>query len=107
MKHAEAVIERVLYLKGIPNVQKLGAIRIGETVPEQFKSDLALEQEAIPRLNKGIAACREAGDNGTRMLLEEILESEEEHADWLRTQLDLIKSVGEANYLAQQLKEAE
>ncbi len=105
MKHAEEVIERILYLKGIPNVQKLGNIKIGETVPEQFESDLALEKIAVDRLNKGIATCREAGDNGTRTLLEEILEDEEEHLDWLETQLDLIESVGVENYLAEQLKD--
>ena len=104
MKHAEKLIERVLFLEGVPNVQRLGKIRIGETVPEQLKSDLALEQEAVGRLNDGIEACSKAGDNGSRALLEEILESEEEHIDWLEAQLTLIEQVGEQNYLAEQVR---
>lgn len=103
MRHAEALIERVLYLDGLPNLQRLEKLNIGETVKEQFRSDLALEYLAIPRLNDAIAACRDAGDNGTRSLLEEILRSEEEHIDWLETQLALIDQVGEANYLSQQI----
>lgn len=103
MKHADTLIERVLYLGGIPNVQKLGKINIGETVLEQFKSDLALEHEALPRLNTAIALCVETGDNGTRAMLEEILRSEEEHTDWLETQLKLIDQIGLQNYLTQQM----
>ena len=105
MRHAEELIERVLYLGGIPNVQRLGKVNIGETVPEQFKLDLALEEEAIPRLNQAIVTCRDAGDNGTRIILEKILGDEEEHVDWLEAQLDLIDQVGAANYLAQQIRE--
>jgi bacterioferritin len=105
MKHAEKLIERILYLEGVPNVQRLGTIRIGETVVEQLKLDLALEQEAIARLNPGIEACRAAGDNGSRMLLEEILESEEEHVNWLEAQLALVAQVGEPNYLAEQIRD--
>jgi bacterioferritin len=104
MKHAEKLIERVLYLEGIPNVQRLGKILIGETVAEQLKSDLALERDAIGRLNGGIQLCREVGDNGSRLLLEEILESEEEHVNWLEAQLALIAQVGEPNYLAEQIR---
>jgi bacterioferritin len=107
MKHAEELIERILFLEGIPNVQKLGKINIGETVSEQFKVDMALELDAVERLNKGIEACRAAGDNGSRMLLEEILESEEEHIDWIEAQMTLIEQVGEQNYLAQQIREQE
>jgi bacterioferritin len=107
MRHAEQLIERVLFLEGVPNVQRLGTIHIGERVPEQLKVDLALEMEAIPRLNDGIQLCTEVGDNNTRHLLEEILESEEEHVDWLEAQLELIEQVGEQNYLAQQIKEDE
>jgi bacterioferritin len=107
MRHAEQLIERVLFLEGVPNVQRLGKIHIGERVPEQLKIDLALEMEAIPRLNDGIQLCTEVGDNNTRHLLEEILESEEEHVDWLEAQLELIEQVGEQNYLAQQIKEDE
>jgi len=105
MKHAEKLIERILYLEGFPNVQRLGAIRIGETVLEQLKSDLALEQEAVARLNPSIEMCREVGDNGSRLLLEEILESEEEHINWLEAQLALVDQVGEENYLAEQIRE--
>ena len=105
MKHAESLIERILYLGGIPNVQKLDKINIGETVKEQLQSDLALENLALPRLNKGIELCREENDNGTRYLLEDILRNEEEHVDWLEAQLELIEQVGEENYLAQQIVE--
>lgn len=104
MKHADQVIERILYLNGIPNVQRLFKIRIGETVKEQFECDLKLEEEAIPRLNKAIALCRDVGDNGTRALLEQILVDEEEHLDWLETQLELISQVGLQGYLAEQIK---
>jgi bacterioferritin len=103
MKHADRLIERILYLEGVPNMQRLGKVRVGETVVEQLKLDYKVEQEAIPRLNKAIALAVEVGDNGTRDLLEEILESEEEHADWIEAQFDLIKQVGEQNYLAQQI----
>lgn len=104
MKHADELIERILYLEGVPNVQKLDRIRIGEDVPEMFRSDLALEQEAIPRLNKAIALCVAEGDNGTREMLARILESEEEHLDWLETQLHLVDQLTLAGYLAQQLQ---
>ena len=103
MKHAEVLIERILYLNGVPNVQRLWKIKIGETVKEQFIVDLALENEAVPRLNKGIDLCREAGDNGTRALLEQILVSEEEHIDWLDAQLELIETIGIEHYLSQQI----
>lgn len=103
MKHADQLIERILYLEGVPNVQKLGRIRIGETVPEMFASDLQLEQEAIPRVNAAIALCVAEGDNGTRELLAEILVSEEHHLDWLETQTHLIDTVGLSAYLAEQM----
>ena len=106
MKHADELIERILFLDGVPNVQRLGKVRVGETVPEQLKLDHALEMEAIPRLNATIAQAVKAKDNGTRELLEEILTSEEEHVDWLEAQFDLIKQVGEQNYLAQQIHKA-
>jgi bacterioferritin len=105
MKHAEELIERVLFLEGLPNVQRLGKINIGENVPEILKLDLALEMDALPRLNAGIEKCRELGDNNTRHLLEEILEDEEEHVDWIEAQLALNEQVGAQNYLAQQIKE--
>jgi bacterioferritin len=105
MKHAEEVIERVLFLEGVPNVQRLGKINIGETVQEILKSDYALELEALPRLQEGIELCRKLGDNNSRHLLEEILEDEEEHVDWLEAQMSLIEQVGIQNYLAQQINE--
>ncbi|HEX7677965.1 MAG TPA: bacterioferritin [Thermoanaerobaculia bacterium] len=107
MKHAESLIERVLFLEGFPNVQRLFKITIGETVPEQLKVDLALELDAVTRLNAGIESCRTADDNNSRHLLEEILEDEEEHIDWIEAQLSLIEQVGAPNYLAQQIHEHE
>ncbi len=104
MKHADKLIERILFLDGTPNLQRLSPLRVGETVPEQLRLDLQLESEALPRLNAGIAAAVAAGDNGTRELLEDILVNEEEHVDWLETQLELIQQVGEAHYLAQQIR---
>jgi bacterioferritin len=103
MKHADQVIERILYFDGVPNMQRLFPVRVGETVPEQFTLDLGLETDGIARLNAGIATCVAKGDNGTRALLEGILVSEEEHADWLETQLEAIRQIGESAYLAQQL----
>ena len=103
MKHAESLIDRILYLDGVPNMQRLGSVRVGQTVPEQLALDLEVEKEAIARLNAGIAACVAAGDNGSREMLEDILVSEEEHADWLETQLTAIDQVGLENYLSQQL----
>jgi bacterioferritin len=104
MKHADKLIERILFLEGVPNVQRLGKINIGQKVAEQLKLDLAVEMEAIPRLNDGIKLCRDLGDNGTEDLLTHILTSEEAHVDWLEAQLSQIAQMGEANYLAQQLK---
>jgi bacterioferritin len=103
MKDADHLIERILYLEGVPNLQRLGTVGVGETVPEQLRLDLELERAAIDRLNRGIALCVAEGDNGSRDLLEEILEGEEEHADWLETQLALLDELGEAHYLAQQM----
>ena len=105
MGDAEKLIDRILYLDGTPNLQRLGSVRVGETVPEKLTLALALETEAIARLNTGIPICVGRGDNGSRELLEQILLGEEEHADWLETQLALIDQVGEAHYLAQQIKE--
>jgi bacterioferritin len=103
MKDADELIERILYLEGVPNMQRLGTVMVGETVLEQLNLDLQTERDAIDRLNRGIALCVEEGDNGSRDLLEDILEGEEDHADWLETQLHAISEVSEANYLAQQL----
>lgn len=104
MKHAQWLIDRVLFLEGIPNVQKLGTLNIGENVKEQLESDLALEFQAIPRLKTAIALCNDTNDHGSRELLEKILVSEEEHVDWLEAQLNLIQQVGLQNYLAQQIE---
>jgi bacterioferritin len=105
MKHADEIIERILYLEGVPNLQRLNKLRVGETVKEQFDSDLALEHASIKSLNEWIATCVRLADNGTREMLEKILVGEEEHTDWLETQLALIAAIGEPNYLAQQLRE--
>lgn len=103
MKHADALIERILLLDGHPNVQRLDAVRIGESVPEQFAADLAVEVHAMEALRRGIGVCREHGDDVTRLLFERILASEEEHVDYLETQIRLVQTLGEANYLSQQL----
>jgi bacterioferritin len=103
MKHADEIIERILFYDGVPNMQRLYPVRVGETVPEQLRLDLALEMEAVKRLNDGIAACVAAGDNATRALLEKVLVSEDEHIDWIETQLETIRQIGEAHYLAQQM----
>ena len=103
MKHASEITERILFLEGVPNLQKPGKLVIGETVPEQLKNDLGLEYDAVQKLNKAIALCVAESDNTSRDMLEDILESEEEHVDWLETQLDLIKKLGEPQYLAEQM----
>ena len=105
MKDADELIERILYLDGVPNMQRLNPVRVGETVAEKLRLALDVEREAVERLNRGVALCTERGDAGTRELLEEILGGEEEHADWLESQLELIHQVGEAHYLAQQIRE--
>jgi bacterioferritin len=104
MKDADSLIERILYLEGMPNLQRLGSVRIGETVPEKLNLALDLERSAIERLNAGIATCVGAGDHGSRELLDDILEGEEAHADWIETQLELLRQVGEQHYLAQQIR---
>jgi bacterioferritin len=106
MKHADELIERILFLEGVPNLQRLGKVRVGEKVVEQLKLDRQLEADAVASLNQAIALAVEHGDNGTRELLEELLTSEEDHLDWLETQLELVKQVGEENYLAQQIHES-
>ena len=103
MKHADAVISRILFLEGVPNLQRYNKLHVGETVKEQLESDRELEYAAIAFLNQGIKACRDAGDNATEDLMTKILVSEEEHTDWIETQLELIRQVGEQNYLAQQI----
>jgi bacterioferritin len=103
MKDAEKLIERILYLDGIPNLQRLGPVRVGESPEEKLRLGLDLEREAIERLNRGIALAVDRGDNGSRELLAEILVGEEEHADWLETQLHAFGELGAPSYLAQQL----
>ncbi|MGF1466674.1 MAG: bacterioferritin [Sandaracinaceae bacterium] len=103
MWHADWVIGRILLLEGVPNLQRLNPVRVGEDVPEQHRLDLDLEYEARDRLNEGIAVCREKGDNGTRELLEKILHDEEEGIDWLEAQLHQIGELGKGPYLAEQL----
>ncbi len=103
MKDADVLIGRILFLDGVPNLQRLSTVRVGETVPEKLQLALDLEYESIERLNRGIARCSELGDNGTRELLEHILEGEEEHADWLETQLGLVAQLGDTHYLAQHI----
>ena len=105
MKHADELIERILFLDGVPNLQRLNKVNVGETVPEQLTLDRQTELDAVAKLNKYIATCVELGDNGSRELLEKILVSEEEHVDWLERQLSLIEQIGEAHYLAQQVRE--
>ena len=103
MKHADELIERILFLDGVPNLQRLGKVKVGETVPEQLKLDLGLEMEAVAKLNKYVVLATEEDDGSTRNLFENLLRSEEHHVDWLETQLGLIRQLGEENYLAQQL----
>ncbi len=104
MRHAETLIDRILYLEGVPNLQRYWKVQIGQTVKEQFHADLGVEKKAIELLNRGIELCRSLADHGSRELLEKILVSEEVHADWIEAQLTLIEQVGEPNYLAQQIK---
>ena len=103
MKDAEKVIERILYLEGVPNLQRLNPVLVGETVPEQHRLDLDLEKAAIERYNRGVALARTKGDNGTAELLEDLLVGEEHHADWLESQIFVIEQIGIENYLAQHL----
>jgi bacterioferritin len=104
MKDADAFIERILFLEGVPNMQRLNPVRVGETVAEQLALDLELERDAIARFNGAIALAVAQGDNGTRELLEEKLVGDESHADWLESQLELVSQVGLENYLAQQIR---
>ena len=105
MKHADKVIERILYLEGIPNLQRLGAVKVGEEPIEMHKLDLELEREAVARLNKAIALCLSKQEAGTRELLEHLLKEEEESIDWLEAQLKLVSDIGRERYLSEQLRD--
>ena len=103
MRHADSTIERILFLDGVPNMQRLSPVRVGEDPVEQHRLDLALELDAVERLNKAIALARDKADNGTRDLLESILKEEEDSVDWLESQLHLVEEVGVQAYLAEQI----
>ena len=105
MKHADQMIERILFLDGVPNMQRLGPVRVGEAVAEQFKLDLELELDAVKRYNGAIVLCTEKNDAGTRELLEELLKDEESSVDWHEAQIGLIATLGVERYLAEQLEE--
>ena len=101
MVHAEKITDRILLLDGLPNYQRIGSLRIGQTLREQFESDLAIEHEVVARLKPGIAMCRDKHDTTTAILFEEILADEEQHIDYLETQLQLMDKLGEELYCAQ------
>lgn len=103
MRHAEKLMERILFLEGLPNLQELGKIQVGESVEEQLRADLELELRAVPALRKATAYCRERGDEVSKVLFQDILEQEEEHIDWLETQIELLDRLGQQNYLQSQL----
>lgn len=107
MVHAEKLIERILFLDATPNMSDYFKINIGSTVEQQFTNDVHLEYDAVKRLNAGIRLCVEVGDNGSRELLQDILEDEEHHIDWLEGQLHAMSEIGAQNYLAEQLKKDE
>ncbi len=105
MKHAEILIERILFLEGTPNMGDLPKLNIGKTVKEQLQNDLEVEVSAVAEYNQAVATCQKAGDNATADLLKELLKDEEEHVDFLETQLGLIKDLGLENYLIEQMGE--
>lgn len=104
MKDAEALIEHILYLEGVPNMQRLGTVHVGEDVPEQFKLDLKAEQEMLKVLSDGVGHCTKVGDYTTRHMLEDMAKDVDEHIDWIETQLATIQQVGLENYLSEQIK---
>jgi bacterioferritin len=105
MKHADELIERVLFLEGVPNVQRYGKITVGETVKEQLELDLQMEYAAVERFRSSIRLCRDKGDEASAELLEGMLVSEESHVDWIETQLELVRQVGLQGYLAEQIRD--
>jgi bacterioferritin len=104
MKHADKIIERILYLDGVPNLQRLSPVRVGEEPIEMHRLDLDLEREAVARLNQAIALCLDKKDAGTRELLESLLEDEEDSIEWLEAQLYIVKDIGRERYLAEQTR---
>jgi bacterioferritin len=107
MKHAEQIIERIIFLEGVPEIARYDVIRVGSNVKEQFEYDLKLEMGGVKHYNDTVALCNQVGDHGTRDLLEPILRESEEHVDWLETQLSLINDIGVQNYLTEQMGEEE
>jgi bacterioferritin len=104
MRHAEKLIERIIYFEGTPNLQRLNRIRVGTGVSDQFENELALEKGTVETLVAAIALCREVGDDGSRLIFEPMLTDGEESIDWLETQLDLIEKLGESTYVAQHIR---
>ncbi|HZS11649.1 MAG TPA: bacterioferritin [Nitrospirales bacterium] len=104
MKDADELIGHILYLDGVPNVQRLGTVNVGETVPEQFKADLKREHEMHKLLSDGVAHCTKVGDYTTRHMFEDMVKDVDDHIDWLETQMETIKQVGVENYLSEQIK---
>ncbi len=107
MKDAQAVIDHILFLDGLPNMQRLGTVKIGENVSEQLKSDLGKEKDMVKLMSEGVKHCTKVGDFATRHMLEDMIQDEEEHIDWIETQLETIKQVGLQNYLSEQIKKEE
>ena len=105
MRDAQAIVRRILYLDGLPNLQRLGAVKVGESVEEDLQLDLASETEALETIAEAVAHCERVGDVGTREMLEDMAREEEEHVDWLETQIETIRQVGVENYLAQNMRE--
>lgn len=103
MKDAEQLIEHILYLEGVPNVQRLNTVHVGETVPEQFKADLKAEQEMLAILSEGVVHCAKVGDFTTRHMLEDMAKDVDAHIDWIETQQELMEQVGLENYLSEQI----
>ena len=104
MKHAEQLVDRIVYFDGIPNLNKIGRVKVGKDVPEQFELALGLETGQLERINGAIDICDDANDDGTRLILEPMVSAGEASIDWLETQLSALAALGEANYLAQQMK---
>lgn len=104
MKDADELIAHILYLEGVPNVQRMNTVQIGETVPEQLKLDLKAEQEMLSLLSEGVVHCTKVGDFTTRHMFEDMAKDVDTHIDWIETQMETIKQVGLENYLAEQIK---